>query len=829
MLQRLRKGSGLLLFMAALAFGWTSGEISVDVTETPMDIKVSAGDITLANITEFTFGTVKYNSISNVAESDESLTLTLSATVSVTITGVEGGINFKSTNPSVNNVKITLKDQGEHFYGITQHNISTNPDLRGRSNVLDQVRAYQRADEDAEVYSGFVYTTRGYAMFFDSFAYGAYIFGVSGVTSLTYNTSTINWYLFYGPTLSKIHRSYFKVIGAPRTVPMWACGPLVWHDDYTGSEMILNHAKQFAEIKIPYSTIWLDRPYNNGAQGWSNMNFEGGFSNPEIWIKTLSEEYYVNLVTWIMPGVFEGTPPPGAFTSSPNQYFDLTDQDQVEWFRNKLKTGQYPYGIMGHKLDRVDNGWASGDLPAFKDGTPAAERHKKYAYLNCKISEEFLRVDAGLGLNCFIFPRCAVAGCQQYISAIWNGDSYADWAGMITSIGNAFRAGILGFPMWGSDVGGYTQKSMPSIENYCRWLLFGVYSGFMELMLDGKEPWTLSEENQAHIRNIFNQRFNLLPYVYSIINTSAETGVTMKPLVGEYPDDPNTFSIVDEYLFGPAMLVAPITSSATSRSLYLPHGKWFNVYDWSDEQVGGTSITSPTMTLDQISVYIKENSIYPTGQVFAGLAKKWDADFDANRHIVINAFPGYAGNTAVFTYVDYLDNDEHKDMKVSVSDDYEISITAPALTVPCTVAVRLWDEPISVSVDDTPITDPQYDASGNKLVVPFEADKPINLSIAAPPQRVIGKPVTPRSQGQINVRQTARGTMLVLPPVAGTGIRRKATVSVFDLAGRTIAREVVAVKPGIPTEVGISLCKGVFIAEAEVDGKAAGRVKIIAR
>lgn len=652
---------------------------------------------------------------------------------------------------------------------------------------------------------------------------------MAGATTITYYTSTINWYLFYGPTLSKIHRSYFKVIGAPRTVPMWACGPLVWHDNYKGSAMILDHARQFAEIRIPYSTIWLDRPYNNGAQGWSNMNFEGEFGNPEVWIKTLSDEYYVNLVTWIMPGVFTGTPPPGAFTSSPNQYLDLTDQTQVDWYRNKLKTGQYPYGIKGHKLDRVDNGWASGDLPAFKDGTPPYERHKKYAYLNCKISEEFLRVDAGLGQDCFIFPRCAVAGCQQYISAIWNGDTYADWAGMITSLGNALRAGILGFPMWGSDIGGYTQKSMPSIENYCRWLSFGVYSGFMELMLDGKEPWKLSAANQEHIRNIFNQRFNLLPYVYSIINTSAENGVTMKPLVGEYPHDPQTVSIVDEYLFGPAMLVAPITSSATSRSLYLPEGRWFNIYDWADEQLGGTTITSPIMTLERIPVYIRANSIYPTGQVFAGLAKKWDAQFDAKRHIVINVFPGGAGDAAVFTYVDYLDGNRHKDMKVSVSENYEVSITAPALTVPCTVAVRMWDTPISVSVDGTPLTRVQYSTAGKKLIVPLDADKPVSIAIAAPPQRVIGKHSAPLLQAPIMVRQTPGGVVLVLPATAGTGQNGKAKVSVFDLRGRIVARKAVAVKPGIPTAVDMAICKGGSIAEAQVNGAVTGRTRIILR
>jgi alpha-glucosidase (family GH31 glycosyl hydrolase) len=608
---------------------------------------------------------------------------------------------------------------------------------------------------------------------------------------------------------------------------MWACGPHVWHDNYTGSAMILDHAAQFTALQIPYSTIWLDRPYNNGAQGWSNMNFEGDFGNPEVWIKKLATDYFIHMVTWIMPGVFTGTPPKGAFTSSPNQYFDLTDQTQVDWYRNKLKVGQYPFGVTGHKLDRIDNGWSSGDLPAFKDGTPAPERHKKYAYLNCKVTSDMLTTDAQLGDDSFIFPRCAVARCQQYTSAIWNGDTYADWAGMTTSMGNAFRAGILGFPMWGSDIGGYTQKSMPSIENYCRWLSFGVYSGFMELMLDGKEPWNMSAANQAKVRTLFNQRFTLLPYIYSIINTSSETGVTMKPLVGEYPEDPQTHSIVDEYLFGPAMLVAPIFNAISTRTLYLPAGKWINAHDWSDEQMGGTSITSKTMSLTQIPVYIKVNSIFPTGQVYAGLAQKWDTAYDRKRHVVINAFPGFTGDSASFTYVDYLDSNRYKTMSVAVSADNIISVGSPALTVLCTLAVRLWERPAKVTVNSTVVNDFQYDAAGKKLVIPFSAQEAVNVQIKMSATHVKRRSIATIKQSHLGVRYSTRGAKLLIPPVAGIISKSAATIQVSDMAGRTIAQKSILVDRSEYTPVNVALCKGTYLVKLKVAGVPTGSAKII--
>jgi alpha-glucosidase (family GH31 glycosyl hydrolase) len=839
----LLKACGMLCVLSCTILGWTSGDINVTAAAGTMDIKVTAGSTTLAEITGLTFGSTALTSISSVSEATDSMLITLNSNYSVTIKSVDGGIHLTSTNPTGSSIIITLKDLNEHFYGITQHNVTsttsaTSPDLRGKT-VYDQIGKYQRAFEDAEVYEGFYYTTLGYAGFFDSFAYGTYTFGSSSKTTITYYTSAINWYLFYGPKLSQIQKSFYKIIGSPRKVPMWGCGPLVWHDNFTGSAMVLSYADSFTEAKIPYSTIWLDRPYNNGEKGWSNMNFEKtsslDFSSPEVWISTLKNDWYVHLVTWIMPGLFIApTSSSVKYLSSTNYYFDLTDAATVTWYKTQLKTCQYSYGVMGHKLDRVDNGWVSGDgaitsFPAFSDGTLEPERHKKYAYLNCKVSDEALRNEAGLGDSSFVFPRCAVGRCQQYVSAIWNGDSYASWAGLTTSIANALRAGFLGFPMWGSDICGYKQTSMPDIQNYCRWLSFGVFSGFMELMLDGKGPWNLSTENEGYVRDIFNQRFNLLPYIYSIINTSSDNGVTMMPLVGEYPSDANTDTIADEYLFGSAMLVAPLTSTASTRSLYLPAGTWINLHDYADEQTGGKYITSATMSLIQIPVYIKSNSLYPSGKVFAGLEKKWNTNYDNERNIIINAFPGAAGESNTFTYVDYLDNDTKKTMSVSVSSSSVITVSSPALTVPCTVSVRLTATPTSVYLGSAAIVSPVYDATTKKLTVPVSANQSITVTINGTPSSIRKNYEPIQARGSMVVRHTDHGIELTIPRMTGINQNNKATITVFDMSGRNIVKKECILKQYASTSVPLNLAKGSYIARVKVNGVNICSSKIVAQ
>jgi alpha-glucosidase (family GH31 glycosyl hydrolase) len=834
MVKLFTRGLWCMCACAVAAFGWTSGEITVDVTNSPMNIKVSAAGKTLAEITGLKFGGTSFTTLTSSSSTADALTINVNANYTLTISGVSGGIHVKSNTSSVTTVMITLKDQGEHFYGITQHNVTKSPDLRGQGAFKDQMAAYQGLEaEDAEVYGGFYYTNLGYGAYFDTYAYGVYSFGVSNTTTISYNTSAINWYLFYGPNLSKIQSSLYKVIGAPKKVPMWACGPVVWHDNFSSGSMMISYADSFSLEQTPYSTMWLDRPYNDGTSGWSNMNFEGGFANPGVWLKSLINDYYVNFITWIMPGYFSAPPAEAKYLTSKNYYFDLTDASTVAWYKNKLKTGQYQFGVKGHKLDRVDNGWVSGDgivtLPAFSDGTPEPERHKKYAFLNCKISDESLRTTAGLGDDQFEFTRCAVVGSQKYVSAIWNGDTDAGWSGLVVSVGNALRTGFLGFPMWGSDICGYNAKSKVSIDIYTRWLMFGVYSGFMELMLDFKGPWLYTASEQTYIKNIFNLRFDLLPYIYSIINTAADNGVTMMPLVGEYPDDSKTYALTDEYLFGPAMLVAPFTSATATRSLYLPAGKWINAWNYADEQNGSTTITSPTMAVDQIPVYIKSNSIYPTGQVFAGLAKKWDPAYDSKRNITINTFPGAAGESNSFTYVDYVDADKKKVLTVSVTADNVITVSAPAMTIPGNVVVRLPAAPTTVFLGSTPVASPQYDATAKKLTVPFVANQAVTVTVNGQPVKTLEKFEPVQAHGIMQVRNSGGKTELIIPRMTGINLDSRAKIAIFDMAGKNIIKKECILKQYSSTPVFLSLGKGAYIARVKVNGIDAGYVKIVAQ
>lgn len=174
-------------------------------------------------------------------------------------------IHFTASHKTFNHVTIQLIDQNEHYFGLIEKlypGNSKNPDLRG--NVVD-VEVYANGNQDyaenyASAYSAFYISSKGYGSFFDTFAKGKYKLGINGITEIYYQTSKLDWYIFYGPTADKIHKEYYNLIGKPKFVPIWACGPIFWRDqNNSGKDEILNDIQKFTDLKIPF-TACLCRP-----------------------------------------------------------------------------------------------------------------------------------------------------------------------------------------------------------------------------------------------------------------------------------------------------------------------------------------------------------------------------------------------------------------------------------------------------------------------------------------------------------------------------------------------------------------------------------------
>jgi hypothetical protein len=150
------------------------------------------------------------------------------------------------------------------------------------------------------------------------------------------------------------------------------------------------------------------------------------------------------------------------------------------------------------------------------------------------------------------------------------------------------------------------------------------------------------------------------------------------------------------------------------------------------------------------------------------------------------------------------------------------------MTVAGAVIIRLQDAPTSVYTDSTVIANPQYDATAKKLTVPFDADKPISITINGVAVGVKDRSGPVKTFGRMTVKHTAQGMELTIPTVAGIGQNTPASISAFDLAGRSIVRKEFALNHYAGSPMRLTLAKGVYIAKLDVQGVTAGKLKIVA-
>ncbi len=624
----------------------------------------------------------------------------------IRISKLNGGLRFFCKPKWAQNVTILLKDQDEHYFGVLEHLYPDNkksPDLRGQVVDVEVLGSDSQYHENyASVWSAFYMSSRGYASFFNTFAEGRYTLGINGVTELYHHTGKLDWYIFTGNNGDEILRSYYSVIGHPKFVPIWACGPVTWRDQNNGgSEEILSDIQKMTDLKIPLTAWFVDRPYSNGAQEWSKMDFNKKFSNPKEWISEINNKYGLQFMTWVGSLTFEDKDFPGLLPNYKG-YIDLTNPEAVKEFEKRLTENQYSYNVRGHKMDRGDE-----DFPVtafWHDGTPEPERRNKYIYLYSKVISKFLQ--DSFGKDEFNFARAAYQGCQPNLSAVWGGDSRSTWDGFACSIATSLRCGYMGFPVWGSDVGGYLGGRIPE-SLYARWIEFGSWCGLYETKIDNaggkgedRPPWKYGTQLQKIYREACERRMEMLPYIFSEANTSYKNGVLMKPLSYEYPSDKNTYGIWNEYLFGNAFLVAPIFDSTNSREIYLPKGEWFDFYNFNKTFTGEKNI-KVNYSLDKIPVFIKRNSIYVTGNIYAGNSRLWEPAAAKRNTLNIFAFPGNPEEKAHFSYIDYRDGDKEKSIILSSAKNI-INLAVEPINADCTAVVKVDLKPSSVLLNNMP-------------------------------------------------------------------------------------------------------------------------------
>jgi alpha-D-xyloside xylohydrolase len=232
----------------------------------------------------------------------------------------------------------------------------------------------------------------------------------------------------------------------------------------------------------------------------------------------------------------------------------------------------------------------------------------------------------------FILTRSGYAGEQRYGAAVWSGDTSCTWTAMRAQITAGLGFCLSGMPYWTMDIGGFSvpsrfsaQKPKPAdMEEWnelnARWFEFGTFVPLLRVHgeFPYREMWEFGgDKSPAYNAELkFDRlRYQLLPYIYSLAGSVTHDGGTiLRALVMDFPADTNVFNIGDEYLFGPALLVNPVTAyQARNRLVYLPAaaGGWYDF--WNGQWLAGALTIDAPAPYDAIPVYVRAGSIIPTG------------------------------------------------------------------------------------------------------------------------------------------------------------------------------------------------------------------------
>jgi alpha-D-xyloside xylohydrolase len=180
---------------------------------------------------------------------------------------------------------------------------------------------------------------------------------------------------------------------------------------------------------------------------------------------------------------------------------------------------------------------------------------------------------------------------------------------MAAELRGGLSFGLSGFTFWSHDVGGFVSKATENL--YLRWLAFGMLTSHSRCHGTApKEPWNYSAEFMDGFRRIDELKYQLMPYVYAQAKDSSERGLPMlRALFIEYPEDPGSWLIDDEYLFGSSILVAPLFhENAKDRDVYLPPGNWIDYQTGSSYPGGWHRIEAGKIP---IVMLVREGTVIP--------------------------------------------------------------------------------------------------------------------------------------------------------------------------------------------------------------------------
>jgi alpha-D-xyloside xylohydrolase len=554
-------------------------------------------------------------------------------------------------------------DKDEVIYGLGQQQ-------NGKMNQRGQ-KVFLRQD-NMKVCIPFLHSTKGYGVFWDNYAPTTFTDNPQETSFDSEVGDCSDYYFMLGGSGDGVVARMRDLTGQAPMMPLWVYGFNQSRERYKTQSELMEVVKKYRELKVPLDGIIQDWQYWGKDSNWNAMAFESStFPNPKAMVDSVHAfNAHIFVVAW--PG----------FGPHTKQYKELKDKKMLLNFETwPPKSGTTPYDVYNPVArdiywDYLNKGVFSLDSDAWwldssepdhvnlkeKDfdlstylGTFRSVRnafpiqHVGGVYDHQRQTTSDKRV--------MILTRSAFAGQQRYGANTWSGDVGSNWATFRRQIPAGLNFSLTGIPYWNTDIGGFFAgafvkgggaKNPEFQELYTRWMQFAAFTPMMRSHGTDipREIYQFGERGQWPFdvqEKFINLRYRLLPYLYANAwKITAHSGSMMRALYMDFPHDKQVYNIDNEYMFGKAFLVSPVTEKGQqTQALYLPQGAvWYDF--WTGEKTEGGKTVNKETPIDIMPLYVRGGSIVPWGPKvqYAG-EKKWE-------NLELRIYPGADGTFTLY-------------------------------------------------------------------------------------------------------------------------------------------------------------------------------------
>ena len=506
----------------------------------------------------------------------------------------------------------------------------------------------------------FLLSSNGYGLLWDNYS-ASYFYGSddsgNSYRYVSESGKMVDYYFFYGPDFDKIIALYRETTGAAPMFPKWSFGLFQSQDRYKSQAEVLSVKDKYRNSKIPVDCIVQDWFYWEPDVIGSHIMWPERYPDPKHLVDELHKANLHAMIS-IWPVFAKGTPNytemekegnltsikwDNVMTHTFDNYYDAHSEKarKMYWQQARDKLIK-PYGWDAWWVDQCepDNG-ALLDLRRQADFATGKgiDYFNTYSLMHTDGLYSNWRKDIP-GKRAFFLVRQAFAGQQRNAATLWSSDITCTWRAYKSQVPQGINACASGIPYWTSDIGGYHFNWAPpdwstpqNRELFTRWFQFGTFSPIFRIHGKGEralfsDNWDL--KTKETLLNYDNLRYRLLPYIYSLSWKVTNEGYTiMRSLAFDFRYDLNVMSIPDQYMFGPAFLVNPVTfpmygngkHENSTRKVYLPaQTTWYDF--WTGKSIsGGQTIDAPA-PVETIPLYVKAGSIIPLGPLLQYATEK---------------------------------------------------------------------------------------------------------------------------------------------------------------------------------------------------------------